>query len=152
MGWIQTKNGVGAVNGYLLPIFNKLEQRESVDQVYITTVFEGMSKGPHLHHIRTGRFLCIRGRVDLILRFPDGHYVYYEMDAIEPKVYEVPTGYAAELRNSGDGTAWVLNMPSPAWDKDNQDDNSVVDWKPPYASYRHWHRELRQSAEVAEDS
>lgn len=47
----------------------------------------------------------------------------------------VPPGYPCALYNYGDTEALVLNMPSPAWSKDDPDECPVEDWKDP----EDWH-------------
>ena len=127
---IETKGADGRPNGYVLPIWNSRESDYRPDQVYLTVVLPHRSKGPHLHKKRTGYFSCIQGNVKVILR-TDGQYITHWLgpdDANFP--LHVPPGTACEIRNSGCVPAFVLNMPSPGWSREDQDEWPVEDWKP----------------------
>lgn len=127
MSKIPTYDKQGAETGWLLPIWNVVDGPK-VDQVYLTVISQGAMKGPHLHMVRRGLFKCLRGKVWLVTRSG----LVYRMEALgvnnEPVV--VMPGIAAALYNRGLGDAYVLNMPSPAWDKDNRDEHEVYDWNP----------------------
>jgi len=124
---IPTKDKSGEPNGYLIPLWSVNEAPWlRPDQVYVTVVDPGKSKGPHLHMKRRGFFHCISGQVAFILRV-DGYYVRYEASPNNGPVI-VPPGTPCEIRNVGPSPAFVVNMPSPAWAKDDQDDWPVDDW------------------------
>jgi len=116
---IVTKNPDGSANGYLVPLYNVNEAFYPKDlepkQVYLTAISPNTIKGPHLHHIRTGCFTCIKGNARFILKTPEGYQVYYSGEDHDYLSVIVPTGTAAALQNIGDVDALVLNMPSPAW-------------------------------------
>ena len=63
---VETRNKDGTSNGYLVPVFNVHDRFFAAgaepQQVYLTVIAARQRKGPHLHHIRTGFFTCIRGR------------------------------------------------------------------------------------------
>lgn len=66
---IPTKGADGSENGYVVPIWNANEQPSlRPDQVYLTVVAPHLSKGPHLHKKRRGRFCCIKGNVRIVTR------------------------------------------------------------------------------------
>ena len=127
---ILTKDANGKENGWVLPIWNCREVEYRPDQVYLTAIAPGCSKGPHLHKIRTGYFACVSGRVHAILRRGD-QYETYRLglyNAHEP--LRVPPGVACELRNVGAEEAILINMPSPSWSADEPDEWTVEDWNP----------------------
>lgn len=127
---IPTKNASGEPNGWVLPIWNCRESEYRPDQVYLTAIAPGYSKGPHLHKTRTGYFACISGRVHVTLRNGD-QYETYRLglyNANEP--LRVPPGVACELRNVGDKEAVLINMPSPSWSAEEPDEWPVEDWNP----------------------
>lgn len=113
--------------GWLLPIWNSTDGPR-VDQVYLTVISQGQMKGPHLHMVRRGLFKCIRGSVQLVTRAGRGYRMMNLGIDTEPVV--VLPGTAAALYNRGVGDAYVLNMPSPAWDKNNPDEHEVAGWNP----------------------
>ena len=128
---IPTRDESGDSNGYVIPIWNVLENDYRPDQVYLTAVAPRSVKGPHLHKVRTGRFTCITGNVTIVTRI-EGRY---REDTIgedhEYATIIVPTGVPAAIYNhSTEKTALVLNMPTPAWSPDNVDEWPVDDWSP----------------------
>ena len=134
---IETKDATtGKLNGYLIPLWNCHEQDWRPDQVYVTVVEPACSKGPHLHKKRFGRFVCITGNVEIITRrakHPETNGLYQRHLSGEDHDYaliEVPAGVPAEICNIDSIPAVVLNMPTPAWRPDDQDEWPVEDWNP----------------------
>jgi dTDP-4-dehydrorhamnose 3,5-epimerase-like enzyme len=126
---IRTKDANGNVNGWLLPLWNIHEQDWRPTQVYLTAVSPGGAKGPHLHKLRTGRFVCISGEVEIRMRDPEGYYCTdHTGEATHHPCIIVPAGWAAEIRNIGDKEALVLNFPDRAWRPDDQDEWPVENW------------------------
>jgi len=123
---IETKDAQGQVNGYLVPIWNVLDGPR-VDQVYLTVINPGAMKGPHLHLKRRGLFKVLGGVVRLVIRNKQGVYLTTVMDEDEDPI-PVSPGTPAALYNVGDGFAYVLNMPSPPWRPDDQDEHEVESW------------------------
>lgn len=126
---IPTKNHDGKQNGFLIPIINVNEGFPSPDawpkQVYCTVAYPGQVKGPHLHKKRAGLFTCIKGNVKIVIRI-DGKYVeHFSGDDHEYATIQVPPGIPSALVNIGKEDAYILNMPSPAWSKDEPDDWDV---------------------------
>lgn len=128
---IITRHEDGAPNGFLVPIYNIhdgfFQAGREPQQVYMTVISPSTIKGPHLHFIRTGFFTCIKGNARFILKSESGYQVFYSGEDYEYRSVEVPTGVPAALQNVGDGEAIVLNMPSPAWTP-NMDDEHTADF------------------------
>ncbi len=126
---IPTKNEDGLSNGWLVPIFNVYDQviapEHYPQQVYLTVVSPGQVKGPHLHFKRWGLFTCIKGNARVIVRTETGYEAYLTGEDHDFATIQVPAGIPAALQNTGDTDAYVLNMPSPAWREDDQDEHSV---------------------------
>lgn len=125
---IPTLDSRGVANGYLLPIWNSLEDDWRPDQVYVTAVYPGAVKGPHLHLTRKGRFCCIHGAVWIVTRDAQGRYHQWPTGSPNFTVVHVPAGMPAAIYNQSNETALVLNMPSPAWSPADPDEHPVVDW------------------------
>jgi dTDP-4-dehydrorhamnose 3,5-epimerase-like enzyme len=127
---IETKSIEGVPNGYLIPVYNdhespiRKEQRPC--QVYLTVVAPGAVKGPHLHMQRWGLFTCIKGNIKIVVKTPKGYKEFFSGENHSYQTVQVPAGWPSALQNQGDIEAFVLNMPSPAWTSDNQDDHPVV--------------------------
>lgn len=123
-----TKDYSGKENGFLVPILNIhdkiLEGEEFPQQVYLSTVLPGSQKGPHLHNIRSGYFTCIRGNVKIVLKI-DGQYLeYFSGEDYEYLSVQVPRGVPALVICLGEVEAYLLNMPSPAWTPDMNDEGT----------------------------
>ena len=116
---LPTRDKEGCPNGYLVPIYNVHDEffdpgREP-QQVYLTVVSVGGAKGPHLHHIRTGFFTCIKGNVRIVVKLDGEYREYLSGEAHDYLSLEVPVGVPALVENIGAEDAFVLNMPNPAW-------------------------------------
>jgi dTDP-4-dehydrorhamnose 3,5-epimerase len=124
-----TKGDNGDINGYLIPIYNIndgfFEKGMEPKQVYVTSVLPGFVKGPHLHFIRTGFFTCISGNVRFVLKINGQYKVVLSGEDYEYKSVIVPTGVAAVIQNIGSKEAMILNMPSPAWMPEMNDEHTA---------------------------
>jgi dTDP-4-dehydrorhamnose 3,5-epimerase-like enzyme len=121
-----TKNSNDKENGYLIPIYNIHEKFHDEDkvpqQVYLTVAKPGEIKGPHLHYIRTGFFTCIKGNVRIIIKENEQYKCFYSGDNYNYMSIIVPIGIPAVIQNIGDDDAFILNMPSPAWTPEMNDE------------------------------
>lgn len=126
---ISTRNAAGQPNGWLVPIFNVHDRviapEQHPEQVYLTVVAPGEIKGPHLHLKRWGLFTCIRGNAKIVVQTEAGYEEYLTGEDHEFATIQVPAGVPAALQNTGEVEAYVLNMPSPAWRIDDQDEHPV---------------------------
>lgn len=127
---VETKDRGGAVNGFLVPLFNAhdgwVAPGQHPRQVYLTVVTPGKVKGPHLHLKRWGLFACIKGNGQVVVRTDAGYAEYLTGEDHEFALIQVPPGVPAALQNVGDTDAYFLNMPSPAWQPDDQDEHPVA--------------------------
>jgi len=127
---IPTKDSEGRDNGWVLPLWSILDNPElRPDQVYVTAIAPHSRKGPHLHMRRRGLFACISGHVRVVLRV-GGEYIRHDLWP-GSGLLEVRPGTECALYNCGTGGAKLVNMPSPAWSKDDPDEHEVKDWVDP---------------------
>lgn len=126
---IATRGATGESNGFLVPIFSvhdeKIAPAQHPQQVYLTVVAPGCVKGPHLHMKRWGLFTCIKGNVRIVLKMSHGYDEYVSGEAHEFRTVQVPAGVGTALQNIGSEDAYVLNMPSPAWNAIDQDEHFI---------------------------
>ena len=124
-----TTSNDGVENGFLIPIINAhekfVEDKQWPMQVYCTVAKPGEVKGPHLHHKRWGLFTCVRGNIKVVVRIDGEYQEHFTGDDYDYQTIQVPAGIPAALVNIGDIDAYLLNMPSPSWHVDNQDDWDV---------------------------
>lgn len=125
----ETSDALGEHNGFLIPIYNIHEgfhdDNKTPTQVYLTVVSKGKIKGPHLHFIRTGCFTCIKGNARFILKTSSGYEVFNSGDSNGYRSVIVPTGVPAAIQNIGQDDAYILNMPTPAWTPEMNDEHTA---------------------------
>lgn len=129
---IVTRNTNNEENGFLIPIYNLhdefVDKAHEPQQVYLTVCKPGFGKGPHLHLHRWGYFTCIKGNIRIIAQSGNEYTVEYSGDDYEFRTIEIPGGITALIENIGNCDAYILNTPSPAWHKDNQDEHPIKNW------------------------
>lgn len=119
----------GIENGRLIPLWNSHDMpHTTVSQVYCTTVFPNMSKGPHLHQKRSGLFCCIRGDVKIVLKVGDHYEVFHSGEAHGCNLVPVPAGTPAMIISDSFKESFVINMPDIPWTKDDPDEWPVAAW------------------------
>ena len=126
---IKTKNSKGIDNGYLIPIYNVnegfFEEGDEPKQVYLTVVESKEIKGPHLHFKRNGCFTCIKGNARFILKVDNSYKEYFSGEDYQFSSVIVPKGVPAALQNIGNNSAYILNMPSPGWSPEMNDEHTA---------------------------
>lgn len=128
---IETKDTAGVPNGWLLPVWNSGERPDlRPDQVYVTAIAPGCRKGPHLHMKRRGMFACVAGSVRIV--YVDSVNKRWSAELVPGSApFVVNPGSPCALYNFGETEALVINMPSPAWSKEQPDDWPVEFWTDP---------------------
>lgn len=126
---IITKNLDMEINGFLVPIINIHDdfpdKEHFPQQVYLTVAKPDEIKGPHLHFKRWGLFTCIKGNAKIVVRTAEGYQEYYSGEDHNYRTIQVPAGIPAALINIGKEDCFILNMPSPAWNINDIDENEV---------------------------
>lgn len=126
---IITKDAAKKENGFLVPIFNVHEKfvapEQHPQQVYLTVAKKGTVKGPHLHMKRWGLLTCVRGNAKVVVKIGERYEEYFTGEDYNFQTIQVPAGTPSALVNIGEVDCYILNMPSPAWHADNQDDWDV---------------------------
>ena len=122
---VTTRDHGGDENGFLIELFKDGDKTE----VYLTAAIPGAFKGYHLHRVRAARYMCVKGKMRIILysQSRDGgalKWVREEhiLDAGEPKRLFIPKDVATGLENIGDQEAWLINYPDPPYDPDLKDE------------------------------
>lgn len=115
---ITTYNLERKENGFLVEMFKDGPKTA----VYLSAAAVGAFKGYHLHRVRAARYVCLKGRMKIIL-YKDKRREEYILDATQPKRLFIPPNVATGLENIGEEEAWLVNFPNPAYDpflKDEQ--------------------------------
>lgn len=124
---VTTKDHGGAENGFLIEMFKG--EDGSKTEVYLSAAKPGAFKGYHLHRVRAARYVCLRGKMRIILYVPqetDGKTTWVReehlLDAAEPKRLFIPKNIATGLENIGEEEGWLVNYPDPSYDPELKDE------------------------------
>ena len=124
---VTTYDHAGSENGWLQELYKDGEKTTA----YLTAASPGAFKGYHLHRVRAARYVCVRGRMKIILysqqKTATGVTKWtreeHLLDAATPTRLFIPKDVATGLQNIGDEEGWLVNYPEPAYDpalKDEQ--------------------------------
>lgn len=106
-------------NGFLIELFKDGDKTS----VYLTSAKPGAFKGYHLHRVRTARYMCIKGKMKIMLIKPgEKTREEYILDAATPQRLFIPIDIATGLENIGAEEAWLINFPDPAYDPSLKDE------------------------------
>lgn len=129
---VQTFNIDRNENGWLMELF-KDKKTGLKTEIYLSAALPGAFKGYHLHRIRAARYVCLKGRMKIIMyERIKGEWVKTEhtLDAKVPERLFIPKNTATGLMNIGDEEGWLVNYPDPAYDpslKDEQVEYTLED-------------------------
>jgi dTDP-4-dehydrorhamnose 3,5-epimerase-like enzyme len=107
----------GNENGWLLELYKD----GRLTTGYLTAAAPGAFKGYHLHRVRAARYVCVRGRMRIIL-FVGGKRQEHLLDASKPERLHIPANVPTGLQNVGDEEAWLINFPDPPYDPELKDE------------------------------
>ena len=101
--------------------------------VYVSSVFPGQVKGPHIHTKRNSYFSCIHGSVTFIVKDKNGKYHEIETNSDEPTLIHIPKNIASAHLNSGNEIAHVLTLADVSWKPNDNEMKNITfddyDWK-----------------------
>lgn len=125
--YVLTRDHGGNENGFLIEMFKDATGEKT--EVYLSAAKPGAFKGYHLHRVRAARYVCLRGRMRIILYTQDNSngatkWVREEhiLDAGEPSRLFIPKDVATGLENIGDEEGWLVNYPDPPYDPSLKDE------------------------------
>jgi dTDP-4-dehydrorhamnose 3,5-epimerase-like enzyme len=107
----------GKENGWLVELYKD----GRLTTAYLTAAKPGAFKGYHLHRVRAARYVCVRGRMRIIL-YANGQREEHVLDAAEPRRLFIPPNVATGLENMGEEEAWLINYPDPPYDPELKDE------------------------------
>ena len=114
---VTTFDHAGDENGWLIELYKDGPKTTA----YLTAASPGAFKGYHLHRVRAARYVCVRGRMKIIL-YVDGKRQEHVLDAAKPQRLFIPPNVPTGLENIGDEEAWLVNYPDPPYDPDLKDE------------------------------
>lgn len=98
-------------NGFLIELFK--EGRFTT--VYLSATAPGGFKGYHLHKVREANYVCLKGKIKVILYTAAGREEHI-LTADGGERLHIPANVPTGLSNEWEEEAWVINNPSPAYD------------------------------------
>ena len=104
-------------NGFLIELFKDGDKTV----LYLSALKVGAFKGYHLHRKRHARYICIKGKVKIIL-YKGGKREEHILDSANPSRLFVPNNVATGLQNIGKDDAWLINYPNPPYDPNLTDE------------------------------
>jgi len=107
--------------------------------VYVSSVEPDGVKGPHLHTKRNSYFVCIRGKVVIIVREEPGVYKEIESSEENPVMVFVPKNIPSAYINLSNQTSSILTLADLAWKPNDNEMKNIefndYDWSK-WNSYR----------------
>lgn len=98
-------------NGFLIELYKDDEKTV----VYLTAASSRAFKGYHLHTVRQSHYVCIKGKMKIIV-VAGSQREEYILDSASPERLLIPTNVYIGLENIGDEEAWLINLPNPSYD------------------------------------
>ena len=117
------------VNGELTVIWRNWDNIiKNPEMIYLNSVNPGEIKGPHIHKIRTSYFLCLQGKMVIVIRDKNGKYHEIETDSLQSKLISVSNGTPAAIVNPSNNISKILVLADVAWKpNDNEMENITFD-------------------------
>ncbi len=112
----------GKENGFLIELFKSPDGAKT--EAYLSAATPGAFKGYHLHRVRSARYMCVRGKMKIIL-YVNGKREEHILSEDNLARLFIPPMVPTGLENIGEVDGWLVNYPDPAYDpalKDEQVD------------------------------
>ncbi len=122
------------INGNLTVIWRDWDKilPSSPQMIYITSVFPGEIKGPHIHELRTSYFVCIEGKVGFVIQDKAGNYHEIIGDSQNPTMIVVPNKIASAHINLHSKISKILVLADIAWRPNDNEMKNITfknyDW------------------------
>lgn len=98
-------------NGFLVELFKD----GRFTTVYLSATAPGGFKGFHLHKVREANYVCLKGKIKVILYTAAGREEHI-LTAEGGERLHIPANVPTGLSNEWKEEAWIINCPSPAYD------------------------------------
>ena len=117
------------VNGELTVIWRNWDKIiQNPEMVYVNSVNPGEVKGPHIHKNRTSYFLCLQGKIIIVIQDKNKKYHEIETNSTESKLISVSNGTPAAIINPSKNISKILVLADVAWKpNDNEMENITFD-------------------------
>src|SRR3990167_7630588 len=104
-------------NGFLIELFKDGEKTVA----YLSGAKPGAFKGYHLHKLRAARYVCLKGKMKIILYINGKKEEHILTPENQIRLY-IPANIPTALVNFGNEDGWLVNYPDPPYDPDLKDE------------------------------
>ena len=104
-------------NGFLIELFK--DGKNTV--AYLSCAKPGGFKGYHLHKVRAARYICLKGKMKIIV-YINGKRGEHVLTPENLKRLYIPPNTPTALQNIGTEDGWLINYPDPPYDPDLKDE------------------------------
>lgn len=95
---------------------------DNFGQIFVSTTKPGITRGNHYHHLKTEKFLVIRGEAEIHFRqISTEKIIKYEVSGSKPMVVDIPIGYTHNITNKGKTELITLFWANEIFDSENPD-------------------------------
>ncbi len=108
---VETRDPSGNPNGFLV----ELTKSGRKTTAYLTAAYPGCFKGYHAHRVRESNYVCVKGRVRVVLITKDGREDHI-LDSSKPERLHIPLNVPTAIINEWDEEGWLINFPEPGYD------------------------------------
>ena len=105
------------------------------EMIYLNSVNPGEIKGPHMHKNRTSYFLCIEGKMIIVIQDKNGEYHEIEANSNSSKLVSVSNEISAAIVNPSNKISKILVMADVAW---KPNDGEMVNTKFENYDFKKW--------------
>ena len=105
------------------------------EMIYLNSVNPKEIKGPHMHKNRTSYFLCIEGKMIIVIQDKNGEYHEIEANSNSSKLVSVSNEISAAIVNPSNKISKILVMADVAW---KPNDNEMVNTIFEYYDFKNW--------------
>ena len=102
-------------NGFLIEMFKGKNGKTT--EAYLSCAKPGGFKGYHLHKVRAARYVCLKGKMKIILYVKGKKEEHILTPENQVRLY-IPPNIPTALVNIGNEDGWLVNYPDPAYDPD----------------------------------
>ena len=120
-------------NGELTVIWRDWDRIiKNPQMIYLNSVNPREIKGPHIHKNRTSYFLCLQGKIIIVIQDKNKKYHEIETNSTESKLISVSNGTPAAIVNPSKNVTKILVLADIAWKPDDNEMKNVsfddYDW------------------------
>ena len=99
----------------------------SMGQIFVSVTRPGITRGNHWHHTKTEKFLVVSGEAIIRFRQIAGiAVVEYPVSGGEPRMVDIPPGYAHSITNTGSTDLITLFWASEPFDSGRSDSHALL--------------------------